>query len=229
MLLFEHSSNIIKSKGDYLDSESDDQLLAPSRLVGTVGITFPELLLGQTLNLAFLYQFDLRQSQDLVSEGATSLSTEEGGRVTTQYSGIGLSGTIVPSLYYDSFFYLGTGRMLSYVGGSYKYEMMLSYLFGAGIRLYLQEALYSKIELRFLFASGDEDYTSDFYEGNTSGTAGTFVPISSPTLALVFSPDLGNVFLFEHRKINFGHCRKIGVLPGDSAGNIHFIGYFSPA
>ena len=196
MLLFEHSSNIIMSKGDYLDSESDDQLLAPSRLVGTVGITFPELLLGQTLNLAFLYQFDLRQSQDLVPEGATSLSAE-GGSVTSQYSGIGLSGTIAPSLYYDSFFYLGTGSMLSYVGGSYNYELMLSYLFGAGVRLYMEEALYSKIELRFLFASGDEDYTSDFYEGNTSGTAGTFVPISSPTLALVFSPALGNIFLFD--------------------------------
>jgi hypothetical protein len=183
------------SKGDYVDSENEE-LLAPPRLIGAAEVTFPELLLGQTLNLAFLCQFDLRPAEDLASEGDTTLSAKGGG-VTTQYSGIGLSGAIAPSLYYDSFFYLGTGSMLSFTGGSYENELLLSYLFGAGIRLYMEETLYSKIELRFLFASGDEDYTGDFYEGNTSGTAGTFVPISSPTLALVFSPDLGNVFLFD--------------------------------
>ena len=41
-----------------------------------------------------------------------------GGRLSTQYFGLGLSGPVTSSLYYDAFGYLNTGQTLSYVADS---------------------------------------------------------------------------------------------------------------
>ena len=201
--LFKHSANITMSQADENDGSEATRYLAPPRLVGTVHAKLPELFLRQTLDIAFLYQFDLRDQYDLVYEGDTDLTTT-GGRLTSQYSGVGFSGPLVHPLYYNAFFYLGTGMSMSYVedtastsGYSYRYRFMLTFLAGAALKLYLTELLFSKIELKFLLASGDQDYSTYFLEGNTSGTAGTFVAISSPSLALVFNPKLGNIYLFD--------------------------------
>ena len=74
---------------------------------------------------------------------------------------------------------------------------MLSVLFGGGIRYYREDWLSSRAELRFLFASGDADYTVQFIEGNTDGLATSFVPITRSDLALEFSPSLGNLSVIE--------------------------------
>jgi hypothetical protein len=201
--LFKHSANIFLSRADEDDQADDDRYFAPPRLVGSVGIRFPELLLRQTLNLAFLYQFDLRQQYDIILEGTTSESTT-GGLLDSQYSGIGLSGPIVPPLYYDAFFYFNTGRSLSYVadaswasGYSYQYKPILAFLTGGSIKLFLTELLKSRIELKFIFSSGDRDYEDEFLEGNTAGHAGTFVAINNPAFGLIFSPKVGNIYVFD--------------------------------
>ena len=201
--LFKHSSNIFMSRADENDQADDGKYFAPPRLVGTVGIRLPELFLRQTIDLAFIYQFDLRDQYSIISEGATALAAT-GGHVTSQYSGVGISGPIVHPYYWDSFFYLNTGQSLSYMedttsssGYSYNYQMILAYLFGVNIRFYMPELLYSMMELKFLFASGDADYETYFLEGNTSGNAGTFVAISNPGFGMVFSPKLGNLFRFD--------------------------------
>ena len=63
--------------------------------------------------------------------------------------------------YYDFFGFVETGKTLSYIGGIYEYAWMLSVLFGGGIRYYREDWLSSRAELRFLFASGDADYTEN--------------------------------------------------------------------
>ena len=47
-----------------------------------------------------------------------------------------------------------------------------------------------------MFSSGDQDYSS-FLEGNTAGTSGVFIPVSSRETGLVFSPVLTNVLFPE--------------------------------
>ena len=87
-------------------------------------------------------------------------------------------------------------RSLPPTGYSYQYRPIFSFLGGGGIRYYREQALFTTIGLRGLFSSGDRDYTS-FIEGNSAGSATAFVPITSPVFGLVFSPQLGNLFLFE--------------------------------
>jgi len=64
------------------------------------------------------------------------------------------------------------------------------------MKLYLEEALYSKIELNLLYSSGDSDYDG-FYEGNTAGNSTQFLPISRPSLGLLFSPQVSNIFFAQ--------------------------------
>ncbi len=202
-LLFKQSSSIVISKADSSDTSREDVFLAPPRLIEAAQILFPELFLRQDLTLSFLAQQDLRSEDEIVTEGEEDPILAKGGKLNTQYMGLGLSGPIASSFYYDTYFYLGTGKVLSYLedsdsgtGYSYQYKPVLSYLFGGGLRIYVEEALFSKIELKFLFSSGDTDY-SKFIDENTEGSANNFVPISRPDLALIFSPQLGNVFLTE--------------------------------
>ncbi len=202
-LLFKQSSTVLISQADSGDAANADAILSPPRLAGMVDIFFPEPFLRQDINLTYLFQVDLRPEDNLTRAGETAASSK-GGRLNTHYFGLGLSGPIVLPLYYDTFFYLGTGTTLSYLpdaasgtGSSYQYATILSYLFGGGLRLYLEEALFSRIELKSIFSSGDADYNSSFLEGNTSGLANMFIPVSRPDLSVVFTPQLGNIFLVE--------------------------------
>ena len=56
----------------------------------------------------------------------------------------------------------------------------------------MEKVLYSKINAGFVLASGDSDKIS-FYEGNTAGKSGMFLPISKSTAAQIFNPRLGNI------------------------------------
>ena len=196
-LLFNPTSSIIMSKADSTRSQNDNQLLASPRLIEIADVIFPELLLRQNLHLSIVLQQDLNPAADLAAAGETTLTTANGGRLSTQYWGAGISGAIAPSLYYDAFFYLGTGSVLSYISGTYRYTPIIAFLTGGGVRLYIEEALGSIIELKTIYSAGDADSTTTFREGNTVGDATTFVPISRPNLALVFSPQLGNLFFVE--------------------------------
>jgi hypothetical protein len=170
-------------------------LLAPPRLVELLQIEFLELFARQDLLVALLAQQDLRPQAGLLQEGYTVEVSGQGGRLSTEYLGLALRGPLGASLYYDAFTYLGAGRTLSYIEGVYRYEWMLSALAGAGLRFFREQWLHSRMELRVLVASGDADSTGSFIEGNRQGLSTTFVTISQPDLALLFSPRLGNLAL----------------------------------
>lgn len=170
-------STIIMSRSDVQDQSIDSKIFGSPRLIEIVEIELPELILRQDVTVSALLQQDLRSQADVVSGG---------GKVSSQYFGTGLSGPLFSSLYYSAYFYLGTG--------SYQNVTILSYLTGGRVRLYLEEALFSKVELSGLYSSGDADHV-DFYEGSASGASLSFIPISRPTFGLVFSPQLGNIWL----------------------------------
>jgi hypothetical protein len=174
---------------------------APPRVVEMLELHFPELFLRQDLLVAVLAQQDLR-SQDqpgIQPEGPAPEVVGRGGLLSTEYLGLSLRGPLSGSLYYDVFAYLGTGRTLSYIEATstYSYEWLVSALTGGGLRYFREQWLNSRVELRFLLATGDTDYTVQFTEGNRDGLAATFVPITPAELALVFSPKAGNLALLS--------------------------------
>ncbi len=172
-------------------------LLAPPRLLEMLQVELPELLGRQSLVMALVAQQDLRSQNGLLQEGDTVFVGGLGGRLSTEYLGVALRGPLAGGLYYDLFGYFGTGRMLSYIGGAYSYEWILSGLAGAGVRFFKEQWLSSNAELRLLLATGDEDFANSFIEGNQGGLATVFQTISQPELALLFTPRLGNLALAE--------------------------------
>lgn len=150
--------------------------LASPRLVETISADFPELFLRQSVSLALIFQQDLRSEAKLIAGG---------GRVHTQYYGIGLSGPLYSPFFYDAFFYFNSGQT--------DRGAVTGYLTGIGLDLYLQKALSSKLSAEFVYASGDSDHDS-LYEGNGGGLSTAFIPVSAKSLGIAFSPKLTNVF-----------------------------------
>jgi len=185
-LLFDASSNIEMTTADQtgISYSGIEQTFAAPRIVGSLQAFFPELYLYQDLKAEVWIQKDMRDDSDLTT----------GGKLDTQYFGLSLSGPLVSSLYYDSFAYLGTGQSHSGIADSYS---VFSFLGSAGLRYYMEDFLFSRMSFRFLYSSGDSDYTSSFVEGNTEDDSSNFVPISGKSLGLVFSPKLGNIFLTQ--------------------------------
>jgi hypothetical protein len=193
-LLLKPVSYINMSKGDVLDLIDDTEFRAPPRLIEVVTLSFPELFCRQNIDLSFVGQQDFRK--DVLQEGITVESPAEGGAVNTRHVGIGLSGPVVPSLYYEMFGYFGTGSTLTYITGSYKKTLILSYLLGGEINLFLEKIRFARLTARVLFSSGDEDFDG-YTDGNKEGYAQFFIPISLSSFGLIFSPQLGNIFLAE--------------------------------
>ncbi|MCK5153406.1 MAG: hypothetical protein KAQ93_03535 [Spirochaetales bacterium] len=184
-LLFDTSSSIGMTIADQTGVDYGiEQTFAAPRIVGGIQAFFPELYMNQDLKAEVWAQMDMRNDSDLTT----------GGKLDTQYFGLFLSGPLASSLYYDSFAYLGTGQSHSGIAESYS---VLSFLGSAGLRYYMEDFLFSRMSLRFLYSSGDSDFTTSFTEGNTSGDSSNFVPISGKSTGLVFSPELGNIFLTQ--------------------------------
>jgi hypothetical protein len=195
-LLFSDTSMVAMTKGDSTEQDDDDYYLAPSRLVEVLKLKFPEIFLRQSLVFSLIAQQDLRYS-GIISEGETTESETRGGRLHSFYTGLLLTGPFYTGLFYDIFFCLGTGITMGYIDDAYENKANVSYLFGASLRFYSERALYSGLVFRFLFSSGDKDYETYFREGNTKGLSTMFVPVSQAPLALIFLPQLGNLFLFQ--------------------------------
>ncbi len=176
---------------------NNDTIWAPPRLLEMLQVELPELFGRQSLTAALVAQQDLRGEDQILPEGPSVEFSNMGGRLSTEYLGASLRGPLAGSLYYDLFAYLGTGRMLSYIGGAYSYEWIFSGLVGGGLRYFKQEWLSSSAELRLLLATGDEDFADGFLEGNRQGLATVFNTISQPELNLLFSPRLGNLAMVE--------------------------------
>jgi hypothetical protein len=187
-LIFKDSSSVLISKADLSDMSNSEKLLASPRLIGGLDLAFPELFWSQDLNLSFWMQMDMRPESDLSSNQ---------GLLQSQYTGLGMKGALAQSLYYDSALYLGTGKTLSYINTAYSYKNILSFMGSFGLRYYSNDKVYSKTGFKFIYSTGDSDYSADFTEGNTESGSTMFVPISRPGFALIFSPQLGNVFLTQ--------------------------------
>jgi hypothetical protein len=192
-------SRIVMSQVDAIEDADDDIIWTSPRLIEILDVTFPELFAVQDLTFSVVLQQDLRESvgrdEDVIDEGTTA-PVAGGGIVNTQYWGVGLSGPIVPSFYYDLFLYVGTGESLSEIAGEYTYEPLRSYLGGGGVRYYNPSLLSTRVSLDMIYASGDSD-TGVLPEGNTAGNAETFVPVSKKSPALVFTPRAQNLFLAQ--------------------------------
>lgn len=189
-LQWEPVSTISISRADNTDSDN----LAPLRLVGSLQTQFPELFLRQDLFASLLFQQDLRL------EGDNYAVDGNGGKISSQYFGLGITGPIMPSLYHNTFAYLGTGSVPSDIAGIPEYAPILSFLSGFTLRYFIEEFFSSKAELRLLVSSGDVDFTTvpnGYYEGNTTERANVFVPISRQQLAVSFSPRLGNLVVLD--------------------------------
>jgi hypothetical protein len=196
-------SSIELSRGDNTDKSNPELHLQSPRLVGIFRITFPELFSAQSLDVSYIFQQDLRDSSTLVPENQTTYDGSKGGLLNTQYLGVGLKGAPASFFFYDVFYYFGTGTTLSYIGdpalspnGIYQNKPILSALAGASLRFYFEQALFSRIELKGAYSTGDPDYYS-YLEGNTSGYANLFIPISHSPVGIAFVPDLGNIFFAE--------------------------------
>ncbi|MGD0724593.1 MAG: hypothetical protein ABSB63_03435 [Spirochaetia bacterium] len=194
-------SLMLMSRSDVADQSDNSVILAAPRLVEKLEVLFPNLLPRQDLTVSVILQQDFRSSGSLIQAGeqqqfVTDLS---GGRLTSEYFGLGLSGAIVSAFYYDAFFYFSLGSTLSYVadsasptGSSYQYEGIQAFLGGIGLRYYSEALLSSRVELSAIVSSGDADNTT-FLEGNTSGASTLFVPISQETLGIAYQPQWGNL------------------------------------
>jgi len=182
-LLFNRASGIEMTLTDQADGTDLLDLESPRFVAGAEG-EFPEIAGGFDVRAGVWVQFDLRSDSDLVTGGGT---------LDTQYFGVSVSGPVISGLYVDGFAYLGTGSE-SFPSGGSDYSI-LSYMGSVGARYYLEQFFYSRVSARFMYFSGDSDYTGSFLEGNSSGDGTVFTPVSSKPLALVFSPDPGNIML----------------------------------
>ena len=202
-LLFRQSSSIILTKADITDRNNSAIITGSPRLVTGLAVNLPEIVFSQDIDLSVLMQWDLRAADTLISEGDEDYSSDNGGRLNTQFFGLGISGPVIPSLYYSTFFYLETGKTLSYTEDtasstdySYSQANILSYIAGGDIRYYIENFLFSKIGVDILFSSGDADIIS-FIEGNHAGALTLFVPVSNSGKGLLFRPMPGNIFQTE--------------------------------
>ncbi len=204
-LIVKPASLILMSRTDSADQSNDSVVLAAPRLVEKLEVVVPNILPRQDITVSVLLQQDFRRSDSLIQAGEAqpSVTGLSGGRLTSEYFGLGISGAIISSLYYDAFFYYSLGSTLSYevdsasaTGSSYQYEAIQAFLGGIGIRYFNESLLSSRAELRAIISSGDAD-TTTFTEGNRAGASTLFVPISQETLGLAFQPQLGNLIIID--------------------------------
>ena len=204
-LLNKYYASIVMSKMDAVDSNDTTLVFSPPRMIGSVSLTFPELVAQQSLTLTFLAQEDLRNQvrNNVIAEGTEVYKPSGGGLVDTQYWGLALDGPITRSLYYNGFGYLNTGRTLTFgddtqssTGQSYQYQNILAFMAGLSLRYYIPQFYQALASATVLYASGDGD-TTTYVEGNGSGNLTQFVPISGNTLGTAFSPSSSNVLATE--------------------------------
>lgn len=201
-LLAKRSTTITLSKADTNDQGDEEVLFGTPRLLGLLQCQLPEILIGQDLFLSALFQKDLRSKDQIIEEGVEEFSLSEnlGGYYDSVYAGVGLTGAMAPSVFYNVFSYLQTGRTLSYLedddsitGNSYQYTPVLGYLGGAEIQYFATGLSYSTFSLSFIYSTGDADSISCI-EGNSEGPSFLFTPVSQTEEQVIFNPKLSNIF-----------------------------------
>ena len=153
---------------------------ATPRLIEGIQITLPELFAQQTIILSGVFQQDFRSE--------TELNENLDNSINTIHAGFGISGAI-PAL--KSFFYTlyGYGNT-----GWYGDVTMLAFLAGGSINYFIPQLASSRIMIEGLYSSGDADYESVFFQGNTSGYDTAFKPLTPSAGGTVFSAQQTNLF-----------------------------------
>ena len=165
------ASNIRMTQTDRAEERDDDETFGPGRVVAMADLRFPELVGRHTLSLTFLGQYDTRDAD----------STED--TLHSAYGIIGLSGRLVGRLYSDLF---GGATYGSYDTGADD-DTYLGFMGSARLRLFLPQARASRISLRAVYMSNDDD--QDSFDA--------FIPISRSTPGTVISIPLENIMFGE--------------------------------
>ncbi len=183
-LLQSPANSIVMTLSDSVDQSTGIADPAPaigplgsSRLIEGLSLSFPELFLEQTLIVSGVFQQDLRSTDRL---------TDGGGRLHSNYAGLGLSGPLAcdSRLFYQIY---GYG-----IFGSVGDDSIIGGMGGGSLNFLMPQFLGSSMSLEVLYSSGDADSES-FYEGNTDGSATQFMPITASPAAVVFTPQQSNL------------------------------------
>jgi hypothetical protein len=192
-LLFKDSTTIALTPAD-IAANKLDSATAPftsPRALFQVELAFPNVF-NHSLAFGAFAQEDMGSDASFISEGTTVYNPDKGGYLDTQYLEAKASGPIVDSLFYELSGAFGTGRTLRWLadsasdsGYSYKYVPIYSGLGSLSLSWYSNILPGSMLSFRALYASGDA--------GTDQTVSNAFVPVSSTSLGLVFSPQLSNL------------------------------------
>lgn len=197
-LLLGLSNPITLSFNDMTRKPNFSQYLGSQRLIGEFKISAPDVFQNQKLDFNILFQKDFWEFFTDVNEiGSNDASTGNGGIIDTVYFGAKLSGNIGTYFSYSLNSYLSSGQVTSFVRGEYIKSPILAGLVGANVQGYFPQALRSRLNFNFKYASGDSDY-NNFFEGNTESYAGYFMPITTNQREmLIFNPIVSNITSFK--------------------------------
>ena len=171
--------------------------LVPPRLVGVLNLNFPEALAYQTLDFTVVGNLDLHDESTVIQPGVVMLPDfNNGGKFSSLYAGVGLNGPLFENFYWELFGIFEYGQTLSYLysDGAYFYEPLLAFIAGFKLDWYFPDFWKSKLSLDVIVSSGDGDY-ENYLEGNTDSYSLQFVPVTRPTIGLVFAQQLTNLIV----------------------------------
>lgn len=195
-LLFPESTRILMSKADLSRRLKASLFPGIPRVILQLQTVFPEVILGQSISLAAIGQQDAHPANSVIEVVDQARDESKGGRLNTYYGGLGISGNLLPALYWSGFGYFGGGWALYHDEAFYRFAPILSYLAGGTLRFAVEEPLALRIELGATLAGGDPDHNA-YLEGNTAGNSLAFIPISTTTWGMLFSPALTNSAVAE--------------------------------
>jgi hypothetical protein len=202
-------SRVSMTSRDSADAEDDDVYFGPARMLGRGSVAFPNLLEGQNISFAFVFQQDLRDPDSVVENRTLPVNVEEpGGLLDTQYAMVRADGEMpgVSMLYYDLIYALNTGRTLGLVapddGGAerFEYRPIRAHLVQGRFQYFMPDLMAANASLGILYTSGDDDATS-FTEGNRAGDATMFTAVTPGGKGAVFALQSGNSTVGE---VSFG-------------------------
>ncbi len=161
-LLLNPVSNIRMSGIDRFDETDEDETFGPRRVVGMASFRFPELIGRQALSLSLIGQADVRDTDT----GEDS--------VHSAYAVLGLDGRLFGQLYSDIYGGVTAGI---YDDGDDD-DTYIGFMGSARLRLFLPELRRSRISVRGVYMSNDDDPESfDAFRPISRSTPGTVVSI----------------------------------------------------
>lgn len=201
-------SSIQLSERDSLDAEDTDRMWAAPRLLAVGSAEFPALGGAQRLALGLVAQTDLRNRGELVSDGdlPSNVSTP-GGYLNTQYLAASLDGPLGETgrVFYRLGYVFNTGSTLSTIsetdsldpsGTTYRYRRILAHGAELGLDWFGGGPRAMTLRVAGRLGSGDSDYDR-YVEGNTSGYATQYLPVTGATSGLVMGLEAGNATTAE--------------------------------